>query len=328
MHLPRLEGEPGLIWGFDFFEDGTVQPVTRCSSPSHGVFRWLHLSSADHATRQWIANAEAISPQIGDLLLSPETHQRAVVDAGGVGCVVHDFERDFDVADTERIGALRIALTANLMLTTRLHPLRSADIARERLERRGGAAVSSPGQALELVIGAITANIAEIVRTLGHDVQTAEDAFFDGHHPPGARELMHMRRRLAQLHRLLTGMRSVFHRLEEDEELADTLLPTIEKLAQRLQSLDGDVLSVQGRLRLLRDEVDVQAAQRTNQNLYLLSIVTALMLPATLVTGIFGMNTGGMPLSGGHGTLGATLLALGAAGATYWLLRVLGFIRR
>ena len=215
------------------------------------------------------------------------------------------------------------------MLTTQLHPLRSADIARSRLERGGGATVNGPGQALDLLVGAMTANIAEIARTLSHDVQSAEDAFLDGHHPPEPRDLIRIRRRLAQIHRLLTGMRGVFQRLEEDEELPEILLPTVEKLAQRLQAVDADILGVQGQLRLLRDEVDIQAAQRTNQNLYILSIVTALMLPATLVTGLFGMNTGGMPLAEGpHGTLLATLIAGGAAGVTYWLLRQMGFMRR
>ncbi len=123
-------------------------------------------------------------------------------------------------------------------------------------------------------------------------------------------------------------MRGVFQRLENDEELPEALLATVEKLVQRLQSLDADILGVQAQLRLLRDELDIQEAQRTNQNLYLLSIITALLLPATLVTGLFGMNTGGMGFSGPSGTLAATVLAGAAAGATYLLLRWLGFMRR
>jgi len=127
---------------------------------------------------------------------------------------------------------------------------------------------------------------------------------------------------------MLDGMRAVFRRLEEDEELPEALIATVEKLSQRLHALDADTLAVQGQLRLLREELDIQAAQRTNQNLYVLSIMTALMLPATLVTGIFGMNTGGLPwASTSMGTLAATLLALGAAVATYLLLRLLGFMR-
>lgn len=317
---------PGLIWGLDFTDQGPL-PVQLCDSPPAGSFRWLHMNLADHGTRRWIEDLDGLPVAVSELLLSSDTHQRALVDGDAVGCVLHDFERDFDVADTARVGVLRIALTPALMLTTRLHPLRSADIARQRLER--GAAATGPAQALELLVGAITENVTEISRTLSADVQRAEDAFLEGHHPPTARDLIGIRRRLAQLHRLLAGMRGVFQRLEQDDDLADALLPTVEKLVQRLQSLDADILGVQGQLRLLREELDIQEAQRTNQNLYILSIITALMLPATLVTGIFGMNTGGLPLANGPwGTFHATMLAVGAAAATYALLRWMGFMRR
>ncbi|MBT2186814.1 transporter [Sphingobium sp. H33] len=317
---------PGLIWGLDFGAQGAV-PVQQCDSPQAGPFRWLHLNLADQGTRRWIEEAAMLPPTVRELLLSAESHQRALVDGDTVGCVLHDFERDFDVTDTARVGTMRLALTPSLMLTTRLHPLRSADIARNRLSR--GVAATGPAQALDLLVSAITENIADISRKLSADVQEAEDAFLDGHHPPAPRDLIAIRRRLAQIHRLLSGMRVVFHRLEQDEDLPEPLLPTVEKLAQSLQSIDADILSVQGQLRLLREDLDDQAAQRTNQNLYMLSIVTALMLPATLVTGIFGMNTGGLPfIDTPHGTLVATGIAATAAGATYWLLRWMGFMRR
>lgn len=268
-----------------------------------------------------------LPPAVRELLLSVDAHQRALVDADTVGCVLHDFERDFDVADTARVGALRLALTPTLMLTTRLHPLRSSDIAKNRLVR--GITTTGRAQALDLLVSAITENIADISRKLSVDVQEAEDAFLDGHHPPIPRDLIAIRRRLAQIHRLLSGMRGVFHRLEQDEDLPEALMPTVEKLVQSLQSIDADILGVQGQLRLLREDLDDQAAQRTNQNLYILSIITALMLPATLVTGIFGMNTGGLPFAATpSGTLVATMVAGAAAAATYFLLRWMGFMRR
>jgi hypothetical protein len=36
-------------------------------------------------------------------------------------------------------------------------------------------------------------------------------------------------------------------------------------------------------------------SEATNRNLYIHSIVTATLLPINLITGIFGMNTGGLP---------------------------------
>lgn len=313
-----------------FAADG-ARELTGCDDggaigEDRAAFRWLHLSLADLRTRRWLEHAAAIPPEVRELLLSSDQHQRSVAQNDCVGCVIHDFERDFERTQTDRIGAVRIALCPDLVITTRLHPVRSADIARRRLE--AGARPESPAAALDLMVGAIAQNIGDIARSLEREVQAAEDAFLDGHHTPTSRELITLRRRLAQIHRLLDGMRSVFQRLERDSDVPPALQPVMENLSQRLLGLDGDIMSIQGQLRVLRDEIDIQQEQRTNQNLYLLSIMTALMLPTTLITGIFGMNTGGMGLQGPGGTLVAVLLALAAAAGTYALLRWMGFIRR
>ena len=56
-------------------------------------------------------------------------------------------------------------------------------------------------------------------------------------------------------------------------------------------------------------------AEQTNRTLYTLTVVTVLALPINLVAGLFGMNVGGVPLSGaphGFGWIVAGLLALTA----------------
>jgi zinc transporter len=60
----------------------------------------------------------------------------------------------------------------------------------------------------------------------------------------------------------------------------------------------------------------------TNRRLFTLSVLTACMLPATLVTGFFGMNTKDMPFqTGDGGTWYALLLVIAAGALTWWLLR-------
>jgi zinc transporter len=121
---------------------------------------------------------------------------------------------------------------------------------------------------------------------------------------------------------MVAGMRAVLHRLEDDRDLPKPMEPVIERFAQRADAIDADILAIQGQMRVLRDEFDLQAAQKTNDNLYFLSVMSALLLPATLVTGFFGMNTGGLPMTGGpNGTIEAMVIALIASGATWALLR-------
>ncbi|MFZ5706465.1 MAG: transporter [Pseudomonadota bacterium] len=322
-----IGGTPGLIWGYEFDPvTGRARAVESCDEGSEH-FRWMHLSLAHQGSAKWIARQAELPDEVKELLIGSDNHQRALIDEGVVGCVVHDVERDFDGRDSGQVGAIRFALTGRMMITARLHPMRSADIVRNRLAQ--GRRIDQPADALDLLTATVMEGVAAEVRDLSHDVQRAEDAFLDDLNSPNTRGLIAIRRRLARLQRTVEGMGRVFRRLEEDEELPEGMAPTVEKLSQRLQSLDADALGVQRQLRQLREEIDTQVDQRTNQNLYILSIMTALLLPATFVTGLFGMNTGGLPWSGsGHGTLLATVTAFAAAGATYVALRMMGFMRR
>lgn len=315
---------PGLIWGIDF-APGERREVENCDSPHAGFLRWLHLNLADHGTRVWIETTPELSAAARDILLSQDKHQHALVDSETVACVLHDFERDFDVHDTGRIGALRLVLTPRLIVSARNHPVGSADIARRRL--RDSEIVTSPARAFDLIVSAILENFARIIGSLSAEVQTAEDALVEERQVPDSHRLMDIRRRLAQLHRMLDGTQGVLRRLELDEDLPADILPAVEKLSQRVQGADSDIQSVLSQLRAVRDEINDQSNLRMNQNLYILSVMTALLLPTTLVTGIFGMNTGDLPLMGHDGTLGATLIAAGSALATYLFLRTQGFFR-
>lgn len=65
---------------------------------------------------------------------------------------------------------------------------------------------------------------------------------------------------------------------------------------EHLEAVGQDLELVQERARLLQEEVANLLNESTNRNLFLLSIVTTTLLPITLITGVFGMNVGGLPL--------------------------------
>ena len=52
------------------------------------------------------------------------------------------------------------------------------------------------------------------------------------------------------------------------------------------------------RAKLLQEEIASQMSEQMNRNLMALSILTALLMPATLVSGIFGMNVAGLDVGG------------------------------
>lgn len=316
---------PGLIWGFDVIA-GVPGPLTG-KAPAPGAFRWLHVSLSDQRAQRWIAALEALPPLARDVLLSVDEHPRALIDDDGtIACVIHDAAREFVADEEDVVSAFHFALSGDLMLTARLHPVRCADAIQRRIENWRG-----PWSAATALDVLLTANVDEGSRRATDMVGIAremEDRLLDHRHAPEERAMQHLRRRATRLHRQAVGLHGVLSRLERDVALPEPLLPPVERLVQRVAGLESDVGALIAQERLLREELSALAAQRTNQNLYVLSVMTALMLPPTLVAGLFGMNTSGLPLAtGSHGTLIACGIALVSAAATYLFLRAIGFFR-
>lgn len=325
----HLALSPGLIWGYDFV-DGRAAPVTDndlSDAPTPGAtFRWLHFNLADQRTVRWLDAMRPLPTSVAELLGSPDGTQRFVIEESVIGLVLHDLEFEFIEAEP-RVGTVKIIIGPNLVITGRSHPLRSAEVIRKRLG--AGAHVPDSAAALELIFAALVEVFRNVNTDLEADVQAVEDELLRDRPMTDARTFINMRSLMVRLHRLYGGTRGLLGRLDDEPGVSAAHLAAIAKFAGRLSNLDADLLAIQSQLRLLRDELDLQAAQQTNQNLYFLSVLTALLMPATLVTGIFGMNTGGLLwTSGKYGSLFATLLALGSAAGAYLILRLSGFIRR
>jgi zinc transporter len=101
------------------------------------------------------------------------------------------------------------------------------------------------------------------------------------------------------------------------------------KLAQRLDDLDHAVLELRERGHRLQEEVSSLMTEETNRHLHILSILTTLLLPPTLVTGFFGMNVKGLPFTENeNGFLWSVLILVVSSVGAYLLMRQIGVIQR
>lgn len=321
---------PWLIWGYDFDSRGGTAISTGATEIDGDIpaktFRWLHLNLADQRTFAWLNSLGDIPEPARELLRSTDLHARALILDNAIAGVLPDFERDLDGTSFAQTGALRFVLTDTLMITARLHPVCAADIILRRIGL--GASPKDSPAALDLLISSLAQVGSDLVERLIVSVQQAEDALLNEDRSPNVRALVMVRRRAVQLHRHLYGVRGVLARLEDEEDVPEKFEATLARLIQRVRALDGDVGVLQSNLRELRDELDVQTANRVNQNLYVISVLSAVLLPATFVTGFFGMNTGGMLwLEEGGGTLKATVIIAAVGIAVFLWLRARGFFK-
>jgi zinc transporter len=220
-------------------------------------------------------------------------------------------------------------LTENLFVSSRRHQLNAVEATRRAL--RKGLKVGSPPALLETIAGQIIEALDAYAEQLAGRLDRVEERILAD--TGGAERLAvgSVRRMTVRLHRQLVILRSLIHRFEHGIEQGPASKLTLQTagLAQRLDWLDTEILELRDRSRLLQEEIMLKDTEQTNRSLHVLAIVTTVFLPATLVTGLLGMNVGGMPLTEHRsGFLWAMALTAGAAGLVYWLLRRSGTVGR
>ena len=330
---PLAEGVvPGLVLAFRIHADGSAdelpveQPLDLALAG--GDWLWLHLNLADKRACNWIASAAGLPAAVRPLLTSFHDHQQLYATSACVYGVFADLVLDFD-RTLDQTGYLNFAITDRLVVTGRRQALQAVEAM--HLALIGGRRIANGAALMEGIVGEAVSGVDRLLDDLARDLDKVEDQLLVDTVADERHKLGRARRTCVHLHRQLAGLRSLLARFEVAEDV--TVSPAIElatdRLAQRLDGLDQEVVAVQERARLLQEETAARLAEESARNLSVLAILSAVFLPATLVTGIFGMNTTALPFaSSAHGSAWAIGLGVVAAGATYWVLRRMGVIRR
>ena len=104
--------------------------------------------------------------------------------------------------------------------------------------------------------------------------------------------------------------------------MSDAETQELREEADRITRYIEDLELARERTMVLREEFLGQLAQEQNSRMYVLSIVAAIFLPLTFVTGLLGMNVGGLPgLDNPKGFFGSVVVMILAAAALLSFLR-------
>ncbi len=289
----------GLICGFVLQPQGAALPLswdTKFDVDAVTGPVWLHFNLTDARAANWIAACDAIPPDARDLLLDHDAQARHEVAEHGIALVIGDLHHDFN-GDPEGFGTLRLYTDKHILITGRRHPLKAVD--QLRREMSAGLEVTSTIDLFARLIELVAATFQLVVKDHAEKVDDAEDQILAGFVRDQGAELGRVRRLLARLRRHVNGERhALAQSLARVHRWAGNTDTT--ELRQAVERLDGtaqDLELVQERARLLQEEIAGRLGEATNRNLYLLSVLTTVLLPINLITGIFGMNTLGLPWS-------------------------------
>ncbi len=329
---PAFDAVPGCAFVLRFDDEGRAAPgdaddIARIGAPGEG-FVWLHLDLDDLAVHALLKQLKALNDDARKTL-SGRIETQFIEHTGDIvrGAFV-DHERDIS-GRLPQTDYLRFAFGEQFLISARQRPLDAVEITRMALS--AGRLASSPLELFETIVGHLCDELGRMIFELAAALDGIEERIvMDGSGLDERATLGPTRRAALRLAREVGGLRSPLRRLEasvSDPE-QDELKEAGGRLARRADILAHDLSELQDRARVLQDELSAINSLVTNDRLYVLTMVTTLLLPATFVTGFFGMNTKNLPFTETtDGTAYAAALCVGASLVVLYFMRRLGLTR-
>ncbi|MEX2648986.1 MAG: zinc transporter ZntB [Alphaproteobacteria bacterium] len=269
--------------------------------PEDGVL-WLHLERNDPTAQGWLMDESGVDSLSCRALLAEESRPR-VEDVGdclmvvlrGVNLGIDD-DPD-DVSPDQDLVPIHIWAEPFRLISLRdkgHHLIALRDIREALAQGRGP---SNTGGLLVKLSEKLVKYAEPIVDQLEASIEDMEDRLHELE-PAGVRaQLADVRHAAVELRRYLAPQREALIHLQAEEAAWLTrknrlhLRECADRVARYVESLDA----IRGRATILHEDLTALATEKIAKASHRFSILAAVILPPSLIAGIFGANLGGIP---------------------------------
>ena len=312
----------GVVYAFDVSPEGEGTPVpagTIAPTPAPGAaYRWIHLDLAEPKVRAWIR--ENVDATVAVTLTLQDTRPRCVKHDGGLLLNLRGVNLNPD-ADPEDMVSIRLWVARGLIVSVRLRRLKAVVALREAIEAGTGPR-DVGGFVIRLADGLIE-RMEPVVAAMADRVDDLEETSIE--ETKGLRAaLADIRRTAIMLKRYLSPQREALSRLgidgadylNEDQQIS--LREAVDREMRIVEELD----SIRERSVILNEQLMDQRAEEMNQHMLVLSVAAAVFLPLGFLTGLLGVNIGG--ISGANSPAAFAIfcvMLVALAGGLLWWFR-------
>lgn len=321
--MTRLDG---LVhaYGLDGKGGGTslgMEQIDRWK-PEQGLL-WIHLDSQNDQTREWLQNKSNINPITCASLLEQETRPRTITSTDELLLILRGVNCN-PGQDPEDMVAIRMLLTKHRIITMRYRRVMAIQDIHKAVQE-GNGPVSS-GDFMVMAAERIADRMADVINDLDDDVDALEDSILTAESRELRPKLSDLRRSAISLRRYIAPQRDVLARLvgEKVSWLDERERIRLREVAERSARFVEDIDSLRERAAIFQEELNNRISEQMNKAMYTLSIVAAIFLPLGLLTGLLGINVGGIP--GTDNQWAFTLVTIGlsviAVGLILWFKKI------
>lgn len=256
---------------------------------------WVHVERTSERAQDWLKQRSGLLPTTVDALLAEETRPRVFRGKSGLAAILRGVNTN-PGSQADDLVAIRMWSDGKRVVTVRQQKLMTPrDILAQLLEYNDGPTTAP--ELYERLIGRLVERMAGTVSAFDETLDEIESELDISRASETRRKLSDLRQSIVLLRRYMSPQREALNNvliepppwLDELSRMA--LRETTDKLQRYVEELD----TARERSMVIKDDIANQLAESTNKTLYALAIISAIFLPLGFLTGLLGINIGGMP---------------------------------
>jgi len=287
----------GLVFGYVLDGKGGGEALSwkrlREWSPEQGTL-WLHLDYKSKKVHRWLTEQSGLTPLQCEALLAEETRPRIVPSGDGLLLILRGVNCN-PGADPEDMVSLRMWFEEHRIISMRHRRVMAIEAIHTAIE--SGKGPDSSGDFMATISERIADRIGDVIANIDDTVDELEDTVLTAESHELRPRLATIRRQSISLRRYIAPQRDVLGRLHNERIswLNDTDKLHIREVGERTARYVEDIDSARDRAAITQEEVNNRLSEQMNKAMYILSIIAAIFLPLGLLTGLLGINVGGIP---------------------------------
>mgnify|MGYP006085777333 FL=1 len=256
---------------------------------------WVHLDINEASSKKW-ADAELtfLDPLTLDALFAEETRPRILEFDTGTLLILRGVNLNAD-AEPEDMVSIRLWIDSSRIISVRKRRLKAVTDLRERIE--AGVGPHNAGDFITQLTSRLFERMEPVFTELDELLDDAEERVMEAADTKYRSQITDIRKQAIVFRRYIAPQRDVIAALRVSD------MPWLSELHKRRlqESLDRviryieDIDTIRERAQIVKDELTNALSDKMNKNLYLLSVIAAVFLPLGFLTGLLGINVGGVP---------------------------------
>ncbi len=268
-------------------------PEIRSWRPDQGLL-WVHLDRTGSESQRWLRTEAGLDPVIATGLLAQDVRPRELPVDDALLVTLRGVNLN-PGADSEDMVAVRIWLEPSRIVTLRHRRLVAINDLREALA--AGRGPRSPGQFMAMLSDCLSVRMGPVIDQLVDRIDDLEEVVLQEHGSELRQGIADLRREAIALRRYLAPQREVMARLTTSQApwLAAGDRALLREVTDRTTRFVEDLDAARERATVVQDELNTQLSDQMNRTMYVLTVAATVLLPPSLITGLLGINVGGMP---------------------------------